>query len=436
MTKSTYSSPESEQGQESTPYGVDAFAISATPFAMSSPIARPLSVDGTVQQVSWPSSPESSQPEGKKRVSWSSSQHKHRVASPGQADESPRPLAVESVRNSQGNEREISWRMHTLDVPQQNGLEPLLLLAEQGDQDAQYAYGMVFAMGRGVIEDAARGASWLLRAAEQGHTQAQLNLARLYAQGRGVPKDEVLAAAWFRRAAESGEPEAQFSMSLICREQGSPFFDPAQSLRWLQSAAQLQHEEALGQMALRFLHGNGVAQDMAEARKLFQLAAEKGSAEAQYQLGQLLDSNGESMLALEWFRQSAAQGHGRAQYALGVLYEQGRAVMQQYGRAAELYLQAAEQGIVDAQYRLANMHLLGMGIPADWSVALRWFRKAAESGHAGAQFNIAKMLTKQLVHMDEPEESHGEGRNVAWKLKRRTTSSTVVTPHQLREIFF
>ena len=46
-------------------------------------------------------------------------------------------------------------------------------------------------------------------AAEQGNANAQYNLGVMYAEGRGVPKNEQVAAAWYRKAAEQGHASAQ-----------------------------------------------------------------------------------------------------------------------------------------------------------------------------------------------------------------------------------
>jgi len=41
--------------------------------------------------------------------------------------------------------------------------------------------------------------------AEQGNVEAQYNLGVIYAEGRGVAKDETEAVSWFRKAAEQHE---------------------------------------------------------------------------------------------------------------------------------------------------------------------------------------------------------------------------------------
>ncbi len=70
-------------------------------------------------------------------------------------------------------------------------------LAEQGDAEAQYNLGGMYAEGRGVAQDYGEATKWFRKAAEQGHAEAQYNLGGMYFRGRGVPRDFVLAHMWF-----------------------------------------------------------------------------------------------------------------------------------------------------------------------------------------------------------------------------------------------
>lgn len=49
-----------------------------------------------------------------------------------------------------------------------------LAQAEQGDVDAQYAMGLIYAEGRGIAQCEARAFYWLTRAVEQGDRDADL----------------------------------------------------------------------------------------------------------------------------------------------------------------------------------------------------------------------------------------------------------------------
>ena len=49
----------------------------------------------------------------------------------------------------------------------------LLAAAEQGDVDAQYRVGLIYAEGRGVEQDEVKSFYWLSRAVQQGDADAQ-----------------------------------------------------------------------------------------------------------------------------------------------------------------------------------------------------------------------------------------------------------------------
>ena len=60
--------------------------------------------------------------------------------------------------------------------------------------------------------------SELLKVAEQGNVDAQYNLGRMYANDEGVPEDMVLAYMWWNLAAAQGSENAQDNKDII--EQG------------------------------------------------------------------------------------------------------------------------------------------------------------------------------------------------------------------------
>lgn len=91
-------------------------------------------------------------------------------------------------------------------------------------------------------------------------------------------------------------------------------------------------------------------------------------------------------------RQEAERGDAEAQYDLGLLYENGEGVPQNHAEAAKWYQKAAEQGDADAQFDLGGMYYYGLdGVRKNHTSAAKWYRKAAEQGHARAQFNLGGM---------------------------------------------
>jgi len=88
-------------------------------------------------------------------------------------------------------------------------LQVLIKTAEQGDAEAQYELGRMYAEGNGVPQDDVKTAYWYEKAAEQGHADAQYYLGKMYFIGKGVPKDAAKAALWMQKAAEQGHAGAQ-----------------------------------------------------------------------------------------------------------------------------------------------------------------------------------------------------------------------------------
>lgn len=77
----------------------------------------------------------------------------------------------------------------------------LLASAEQGDAEAQFMIGSLYAEGTAVDQDFVEAARWFRRSADQGYAQSFLPLASAYFNGQGVPQDFVSAHLWFNIAA-------------------------------------------------------------------------------------------------------------------------------------------------------------------------------------------------------------------------------------------
>jgi hypothetical protein len=69
-------------------------------------------------------------------------------------------------------------------------------LAKQGDIQAQYNLGQLYAKGLGVPQNHAEAAKWYRMAAKQGDTHAQMTLSGMYSKGLGVAKDDRKSIEW------------------------------------------------------------------------------------------------------------------------------------------------------------------------------------------------------------------------------------------------
>lgn len=82
-------------------------------------------------------------------------------------------------------------------------------LAEQGNAEAQFQLGWLYANGQGLRQNLATAADWWQRAAHAGHPDAVLAMAQAYRNGRGRKKDATEAVYWMLVAARGGNDEAQ-----------------------------------------------------------------------------------------------------------------------------------------------------------------------------------------------------------------------------------
>jgi len=87
-------------------------------------------------------------------------------------------------------------------------LSNMIQAAEQGDAEAQFALGMCYVMGDGVIIDEAEAVVWWRKAAEQDLALARYHLGMCYLMGAGVLASVVEAYKWLRLAGVAGYADA------------------------------------------------------------------------------------------------------------------------------------------------------------------------------------------------------------------------------------
>jgi hypothetical protein len=82
-------------------------------------------------------------------------------------------------------------------------------LAEQGNADAAYHLGWLYANGNGLKVDLKTAVQWWEKAAAQGHMDAMFALGMAYTTGEGVDQDEDEALRWYLAAADAGSEDAR-----------------------------------------------------------------------------------------------------------------------------------------------------------------------------------------------------------------------------------
>jgi len=135
--------------------------------------------------------------------------------------------------------------------------------------------------------------------------------------------------------------------------------------------------------------------EKSKAVKWYMIAAKNGHADAQYQLGKILDfskmfskiggpvNDGYPLeLCIDYYKQAANQGHVLAQYTLGVHYKNYLSVVAEYPGNAHEMDQESETFYDNAYYDKT--------IIDNWrDEACRWLLLAADNGNLDAQLELA-----------------------------------------------
>jgi serine/threonine protein kinase len=94
-------------------------------------------------------------------------------------------------------------------------LSEVLLVAHQGNADAQFQLGQRYAGGLDVKRDKKEALQWFKKAATQGHAPAQLALGRAYEKGEGTKKSLSSAQKWYAKAAAQHAPHAEKRLARV-----------------------------------------------------------------------------------------------------------------------------------------------------------------------------------------------------------------------------
>jgi len=130
------------------------------------------------------------------------------------------------------------------------------------------------------------------------------------------------------------------------------------------------------------------------------LLAMGGPARADYQAGVEAHARGDFALALEEWSAEAEKGNADAQYNLGQMYRLGQGVAEDMAKAFAWFLRAAEQGLVPAQLNVGVMFGRAIGVPRDDVQAYKWLSLAAAQGDPQAMRTIdflGKRMTKKQI---------------------------------------
>ena len=158
--------------------------------------------------------------------------------------------------------------------------------------------------------------------------------------------------------------------------------------------------------------------DYATAIQIWRPLAERGNAEAQLGIGDILYIGKNYKEALPWYLRSAKQGNAKAQHSLAMIYGGAEGVPQNFAQANKWLMKAAERGRALAQYDLGLVYSKGRGVPNNSVKALMWFTLAAANKDIGYFREYAVTRRDELVSKMTLEQI-AEGQRLAseWKAK-------------------
>ena len=168
------------------------------------------------------------------------------------------------------------------------------------------------------------------------------------------------------------------------------------SYRTLESRAFAGVAAAQHDLAALYVAGTGgVQRDYGRAVFWFTKSAEKGMANAHYNLGvmyqQGLGVPQDAGAALGWYERAAQLGHPEAMYNLGIANIEGIGAERNISRGVAFFKQAANAGVSQAAYNLGVLYESNFIGPADLTKAAEWYQTAANEGHAEAKKSLARL---------------------------------------------
>ncbi|MBL8297585.1 MAG: sel1 repeat family protein [Rhodanobacteraceae bacterium] len=256
----------------------------------------------------------------------------------------------------------------------QRALEWHHLAAERGEALGQYNYATVLLNGIGVAVDETAARQWFMRSAMQGQVRSLRALGDLYATGRGVAADAARAVRYYAAAARGGDRRSQYLYGLALYLGDGVAEDRAAALSWYErAAAQGSAEATLALARADFAGSNPKAgiERLAACAETGAAACRRGLAGALMVAPEPLQDIPRALALLE---HAAAAGDARALMELHEIYQEGRWVAADHGRASG-YLQRCDgllgEGAGDC------LALLGAAYRFGWSVEVNREHAAA-----------------------------------------------------------
>jgi hypothetical protein len=277
--------------------------------------------------------------------------------------------------------------------------------ADKNHPRALCRVGLLAAQGRTGKQDYPEAIRNFQKAEAGGFALARVFLGQLSFDGRGVARDLAKAdescdkaAAGVRKLAEDGDPEALCALAWMQLEGMGAEKSAESALESWKTAAGQDCAAALNQLGLYY-----ASKKPEEAAKWFVKAAELGHAEAQVNLGELLDvkdaDSTELRAVRDWYSKAAVQGHPKGQHRLGKMLVFGKGGSEDPAEGLKQYRNAlktaTDQTLQEVLNSMAFAYNQGLGVKRDPKEAAKYLKNAADLGLALAQYNMGVFVVKE-----------------------------------------
>jgi len=285
-----------------------------------------------------------------------------------------------------------------------NSLEALKQHAEQGDAEAIYQLGRVYALGKGEEVDYDNAMTLYHRANALGYPLAANNIGALY-DDMGEPEKSV---EWFEQGIRQGDKRATISLGRFYLLGIGVEQDTFKGMQMLEKYDNHGLASYLLAQVYDGVIGYEVPINYPKALEYY-LLAEKNKQDLTNEdlmtlynnLGMLYNAHEDIptnyVEAQKYLTKAAEMGLPHAMYGLANLHD----FKGDKKQAFKWYLKAAENGLIDAYYYVGNAYKRGEGVQQDSQKALKWLELAAEYQMRGAAWGLAEIYQEGLGNVPQ-----------------------------------
>ena len=255
-----------------------------------------------------------------------------------------------------------------------------LLLAEQGDADAQYKLSINYS---GVSDwvDIKKSIFWLKQSANNGNADAQYEMGLLHYTGANstIPKDYNKALDWIKKSIKHGNARAQGFLATEYALGGLVEKDKKKEIYWLKEASKGGDAESQHFLGRMYLYGHDMLMDKKKGLYWLKNSANQDYIDSQKALAEHYLTGDLEKTAddgLYWLKKAAKLGDSNSQFEAGRYYNLAE---KDYSESVKWLSMASDQDNKEAQGMLAGMYIFGKGVEKNLSKAKELIEKAYES---------------------------------------------------------